>query len=77
MLPDMFRTSDWHHLWMDLSDQIHEFLTAITIGDLIEKKEIRDVAQRQDEDAQKNPSSFSGLATNDTELADLIKLTSA
>jgi Rrf2 family iron-sulfur cluster assembly transcriptional regulator len=66
-----------HHLWMDLSDQIHDFLTAITIGDLIEKKEIKDVAQRQDEDAEQNSLNSSGLATNDTELADLIKLTSA
>ncbi|MFT7110311.1 MAG: Rrf2 family iron-sulfur cluster assembly transcriptional regulator [Psychrobacter glaciei] len=66
-----------HNLWMDLSDQIHEFLNDISIGDLIEKKEIRDVAQRQDEDAQKAVSSSSSEAINDNEVADLIKLTSA
>jgi Rrf2 family iron-sulfur cluster assembly transcriptional regulator len=62
---------------MDLSDQIHEFLNAISIGDLIEKKEIRDVAQRQDKDAQKSAASTSSEAINDNEVADLIKLTSA
>jgi Rrf2 family iron-sulfur cluster assembly transcriptional regulator len=66
-----------HNLWMDLSDQIHEFLNAISIGDLIEKKEIRDVAQRQDKDAQKSAASTSSEAINDNEVADLIKLTSA
>jgi len=56
-----------HNLWIDLSDQIHNFLSDISIGDLIEKKEIRDVAQRQDERAQHNGPSSS----------DLIELTSA
>jgi Rrf2 family iron-sulfur cluster assembly transcriptional regulator len=32
-----------HHLWMDLSDQIHEFLTAITIGD--KTKTLRKILQ--------------------------------
>ncbi len=40
-----------HHLWMDLSDQIHAFLSDISIGDLVEKKEIRELAFRQDEKA--------------------------
>jgi Rrf2 family iron-sulfur cluster assembly transcriptional regulator len=66
-----------HNLWMDLSDQIHEFLNDISIGDLIEKKEIRDVAKRQDEDALRSASSASSEAINDNEVVDLIKLTSA
>lgn len=56
-----------HHLWIDLSDQIHAFLNGITIGDLVEKKEIRDVAFRQDEKAQRAEQDDS----------DLIELTSA
>ncbi|MGB0502599.1 MAG: Fe-S cluster assembly transcriptional regulator IscR [Thalassolituus sp.] len=37
-----------HHLWMDLSDQIHDFLTGISLSQLIGRREIRDVADRQD-----------------------------
>ena len=37
-----------HHLWMDLSDQIHAFLTGISLSQLIGRREIRDVADRQD-----------------------------
>lgn len=41
-----------HHLWQDLSKQIHAFLDDISIQDLVSRKEIRDVAKRQDEHAQ-------------------------
>lgn len=41
-----------HHLWQDLSSQIHAFLSDISIADLVDKKEIQDVAHRQDERAQ-------------------------
>ena len=37
-----------HYLWMDLSDQIHSFLSGISLGDLVERQEIREVAERQD-----------------------------
>lgn len=40
-----------HHLWMDLSDQIHAFLKSISLSQLIERREIRDVADRQDRNA--------------------------
>lgn len=40
-----------HHLWMDLSDQIHAFLKGISLSQLIERREIRDVADRQDRNA--------------------------
>jgi len=56
-----------HHLWQDLSAQIHAFLSDITIADLVNKKEIRDVAHRQDERAQQK------MADPD----ELIKMTSA
>ncbi len=36
-----------HHLWSDLSDQIHQFLSQISLGDLMRKREIRQVADRQ------------------------------
>ncbi|MEX2475166.1 Fe-S cluster assembly transcriptional regulator IscR [Marinobacter sp.] len=37
-----------HHLWSDLSDQIHQFLSDISLADLMKKREIQSVADRQD-----------------------------
>ncbi len=37
-----------HELWMDLSDQIHQFLSDISLGQLVERRHTRDVAARQD-----------------------------
>ena len=36
-----------HHLWADLSDQIHQFLSGISLGNLVERKEIKAVSSRQ------------------------------
>jgi Rrf2 family iron-sulfur cluster assembly transcriptional regulator len=36
-----------HHLWQDLSQQIHAFLDDITLQDLVDRNEIRDVNDRQ------------------------------
>lgn len=36
-----------HHLWSDLSQQIHDFLSTISLGDLMRKREIQIVASRQ------------------------------
>lgn len=38
-----------HHLWCDLSLQIHEFLSGISLADLVSRQEVREVALRQDE----------------------------
>jgi len=37
-----------HHLWCDLSEQIHEFLSGISLADLVTRREVQEVAQRQD-----------------------------
>ncbi|WP_286790406.1 MULTISPECIES: Fe-S cluster assembly transcriptional regulator IscR [unclassified Pseudomonas] len=37
-----------HHLWCDLSEQIHTFLSGITLADLVARNEIQAVANRQD-----------------------------
>ncbi len=37
-----------HELWCDLSDQIFDFLSNITLGSLVEKQEVQEVARRQD-----------------------------
>jgi len=36
-----------HHLWMDLSDRIHEFLSDISLADLVARREIRDISEKQ------------------------------
>ena len=36
-----------HHLWMDLSDRIHEFLSDISLGDLVARREIQDISEKQ------------------------------
>lgn len=37
-----------HHLWEDLSDQIHHFLSEISLDCLITRREIRQISERQD-----------------------------
>lgn len=37
-----------HHLWCDLSNQIQDFLTSITLGELVARHEVKSVAKRQD-----------------------------
>lgn len=37
-----------HELWADLSTQIYDFLNQISLGQLVERQEVREVAERQD-----------------------------
>jgi Rrf2 family iron-sulfur cluster assembly transcriptional regulator len=37
-----------HHLWCDLSDQIHDFLSNISLTSLVNSREVRTVSDRQD-----------------------------
>ncbi len=37
-----------HHLWSDLSLQIHEFLSGISLDDLMKKRDVQVIANRQD-----------------------------
>ena len=37
-----------HELWTDLSQQIHQFLISIDLASLIEKREIQEIAARQE-----------------------------
>ena len=43
-----------HHLWCDLSQQIHSFLSDISLNDLVERKEVRSVAERQDREQEES-----------------------
>ena len=42
-----------HHLWQDLSDQIHDFLSNITLADLVAKREVALIARNQNERANR------------------------
>ena len=37
-----------HHLWCDLSDQIHGFLSQISLANLVERREVQHISARQD-----------------------------
>ncbi|MCL6415372.1 Fe-S cluster assembly transcriptional regulator IscR [Aestuariirhabdus sp. Z084] len=37
-----------HHLWCDLSTQIHNFLCGISLADLVQRSEVRTIAARQE-----------------------------
>lgn len=36
-----------HHLWCDLSDQIHTFLSGISLASLVQRREVQAVSARQ------------------------------
>lgn len=37
-----------HQLWEDLSDRIHEFLSGITLADMVNQPKVQEVAMRQE-----------------------------
>ena len=37
-----------HHLWTDLSNQVRDFLENISLGDLVKRQEVRQVAEQQE-----------------------------
>lgn len=41
-----------HHLWCDLSSQIHEFLSGITLASLVARQDVREVSDRQNRDLE-------------------------
>lgn len=45
-----------HHLWADLSDQIHNFLSGISLAGLVQRKEIKAVSIRQQQTGQASKS---------------------
>ncbi|MBI1195506.1 MAG: Fe-S cluster assembly transcriptional regulator IscR [Gammaproteobacteria bacterium] len=46
-----------HVLWKDLSEQIHSFLAGISLGDLVDKKDVQVIRSRQDDIQQGKPVS--------------------
>ncbi len=43
-----------HSLWMDLSDQIRDFLGDITLADLVTRQEIRSISDQQEQRVENN-----------------------
>ena len=51
-----------HHLWCDLSDQIHGFLSEISLSNLVERREVQHISARQDaRDVQGETVSLAGV----------------
>jgi Rrf2 family iron-sulfur cluster assembly transcriptional regulator len=50
-----------HHLWQDLSDQIHNFLSNITLADLVSKREIEMIARGQQDKCQRETRQHSDI----------------
>jgi len=53
-----------HYLWEDLSQQLHQFLSAISLQSLVERSETRKVAERQDRYRQEASTTERELADN-------------
>lgn len=49
-----------HDLWQDLSNRIYEYLNQISLDDLMRRRGVREVAQRQEEGAPSVPSNALG-----------------
>jgi len=49
-----------HDLWQDLSKQLHDFLSSISLQNLVDRQEVRVIAERQDKYQQERTSKESG-----------------
>ena len=47
-----------HQLWCDLSDQIYDFLKGITLAHVMKKREVQDVAERQEKQFDQRNGNF-------------------
>ena len=47
-----------HQLWTDLSEQLYDFLNGISLGQLVEKRNVKDVAARQDKRQEEESQSI-------------------
>ncbi|MDB4470897.1 Fe-S cluster assembly transcriptional regulator IscR [Deltaproteobacteria bacterium] len=50
-----------HHLWCDLSEQIHDFLSDISLASLVERREVQDVHARQEQRGRNQEGNDSGI----------------
>lgn len=52
-----------HYLWTDLSQQIHQFLSGISLASLVERRDVRTVSARQDHRAHDGEESVIAITT--------------
>ncbi|MBZ9538938.1 MULTISPECIES: Fe-S cluster assembly transcriptional regulator IscR [Modicisalibacter] len=53
-----------HHLWCELSEEIHGFLDGISLGDLVRRNEVRGIAERQRGNAGNKSSTDNTIVTS-------------
>ncbi len=58
-----------HDLWHDLSDQIYDYLSHISLHDLMERRGVRQVAQRQDSAQQQEQAQDTAAVAFDSDLS--------
>lgn len=62
-----------HHLWSDLSDQIHQFLNSISLAKLVERRDIKAVTRRQDSQVQNDQTNNSQVIESALHKIDVIQ----
>ncbi len=50
-----------HYLWTDLSEQIHKFLSGISLGSLVERHDVQRVANRQDQKEKSDETALTDI----------------
>ncbi len=60
-----------HELWMDLSEQIHSFLSGISLQSLVNRSGIRKVAERQD-NLKNQTLSFDSQAVSESAVVNML-----
>lgn len=53
-----------HHLWMDLSEQVREFLQGISLADLVKRQDIRRVSENQHRRSSENDRGGDQIVAN-------------
>jgi Rrf2 family transcriptional regulator, iron-sulfur cluster assembly transcription factor len=62
-----------HHLWSDLSDQIHQFLNSISLAKLVERRDVKAVTRRQDSQVQNDQTNNSQVIESALHKIDVIQ----
>ena len=60
-----------HHLWCDLSDQIHNFLSQISLANLVERREVQSISARQEARTQETRDGEVASQENTLSLAEV------
>ena len=53
-----------HELWIDLSNQLHNFLESISLKELVDRREVRVVAMRQNQAQRQRQEDTGRIPTN-------------